>query len=211
MNAPVSTYVGVALAWSAYLALHSAMISITVTDYLRSALGDRFRFYRLFFNTVAIVTLIPVVRYSTSVKGEMLCAWDGPLVFVRWMLVALGVAIFVAGSLRYDMLQFFGLRQLRAGSAQTLINSSGALDESGILGLIRHPYYTATILLFWARDIDTARLVVNVIVTVYVVIGTWLEERKLVLELGDPYRDYQTRVSMFVPWKWVKARISTRA
>ena len=76
-----------------------------------------------------------------------------------------------------------------------------------MLGLIRHPYYTATILLFWSGDLDTTGLVINVVVTVYVVIGTWLEERKLVHEFGDRYRDYQRSVSMFVPWKWVRGKV----
>ena len=207
MAEPVRTYLSVAFAWSAYLALHSAMISITVTDYLRSILGDRFRFYRLFFNLVAIATLIPLVRYTTGVKGEMLFAWDGTLVVVKWAMLAVGAMLFVAGSLHYDMWQFLGLRQLRAGASQALINTSGTLDDTGVLGAIRHPYYTATILLFWSHDIDTTALVVNVVVTVYVVIGTWLEERKLCLELGETYRDYQARVSMFVPWKWLNARL----
>jgi methanethiol S-methyltransferase len=206
MSESVRAYLSVALLWSAYLALHSAMISLTVTDYLRSALGGRFRYYRLFFNVVAIATLIPLVRYTTGVKGEMLFAWDGPLVVVKWAMLAVGGMLFVAGSLHYDMWQFLGLSQLRAGASQALINTSGTLDDSGVLGAIRHPYYTATILLFWASDIDTTALVVNVVVTVYVVIGTLLEERKLRLELGETYRDYQARVSMFVPWKWVKAR-----
>lgn len=199
--------VWVALVWSAYLAVHSAMISITVTERLKRALGDGYRFYRLFFNTFALVTLVPVVLYTRGVKGAPLLAWEGPLAAVRWAMLAAGVALFVAGSLHYDMQQFLGIRQIREGARQTLINASGTLDASGILGLIRHPYYTATILLFWAGDLDTTSLVVNVVVTVYVVVGTLLEERKLRLELGDAYRDYQARVSMFVPWKWLRAKV----
>ncbi len=206
MNESVGAYVLVAVIWPAYLALHSAMISLTVTNYLRSTLGDRYRFYRLFFNLVAVGTLIPIVRFTVGVKGDMLFAWDGPLVIVKWAMLAASVMLFIAGSLHYDMWQFLGLRQLQSGSAQALINSSGTLDDTGVLGAIRHPYYTATILLFWTSDIDTTALIVNVVVTVYVVIGTWLEERKLLLELGDTYRDYQARVSMFVPWKWAKSR-----
>jgi protein-S-isoprenylcysteine O-methyltransferase Ste14 len=40
------------------------------------------------------------------------------------------------------------------------------------------------------------------------VIGTILEERKLVREFGEPYREYQRNVSMFFPYKWLKARIA---
>jgi len=168
---------------------------------------QRHREHRLFFNFVALVGLVPVVLYSRSVKGEMLYAWDGYLVILKWALIAAGVLLFVAGSRHYDMLQFLGVRQALAGARHTLINKSGELDTTGVLGLIRHPYYTATILLFWSGDLDTTDLVINVVVTVYVVIGTWLEERKLVHEFGDSYRDYQRRVSMFVPWTWVRGKV----
>lgn len=207
MLARMPPYVSVALVWCAYLALHSAMISMTVTGCLRSTLGRGFRFYRLFFNAVAIATLIPVVLYSRSAQGEVFFAWPGSLAAVKWTLFAGGVLLFIAGSRHYDMLQFLGVRQIWSGAGQALINTTGAIDASGVLGLIRHPYYTATILLFWSGDLDMTALTVNVVVTTYVVIGTLLEERKLRLEFGDRYREYQARVSMFVPWKWLKAKV----
>jgi protein-S-isoprenylcysteine O-methyltransferase Ste14 len=40
------------------------------------------------------------------------------------------------------------------------------------------------------------------VLSAYLVIGTLLEERKLVLEFGDKYREYQRQVSMFIPLKW---------
>jgi protein-S-isoprenylcysteine O-methyltransferase Ste14 len=66
------------------------------------------------------------------------------------------------------------------------------------------------VLLIWAHDLDAAALVVNGVLTAYIVVGTLLEERKLVDEFGDAYRDYQRRVSMFVPLKWLRLRIAPR-
>ena len=37
------------------------MISETATGFLKRRLGESFRFYRLFFNSVATLTLIPVL------------------------------------------------------------------------------------------------------------------------------------------------------
>jgi len=54
-------YLLLALAWTAYCTLHSAMISETATGFLKRRLGESFRFYRLFFNSVATLTLIPVL------------------------------------------------------------------------------------------------------------------------------------------------------
>jgi methanethiol S-methyltransferase len=45
------------------------------------------------------------------------------------------------------------------------------------------------------------------ILSAYLVIGTLLEERKLILEFGDKYRLYQRQVSMFIPLKWLRSRI----
>ena len=46
-------------------------------------------------------------------------------------------------------------------------------------------------------------LCANVVLTVYIFIGTFLEERKLIGEFGDLYRDYKSKVSMLFPFKWV--------
>ena len=64
------------------------------------------------------------------------------------------------------------------------------------------------VLLLWARDLDVAALVANGVLTSYIVVGTLLEEGKLVHEFGDVYRNYQGRVSMFVPLKWIRSRIA---
>lgn len=208
MNENTMNYITVALAWTAYLALHSAMISITATKLLKHALGDLFRFYRIFFNIVAVATLVPVVMYTGSVKGPAFFTWEGYLAILKWTLFSGGILLFWAGSRHYSILRFLGIRQLREESAHSLMNRSGRLDSTGILGLIRHPYYSGVILLFWSSNLDAIQLIVNIVVTIYVVIGTLLEERKLILEFGDRYQEYRDRVSMFVPWKWLKFRFT---
>jgi protein-S-isoprenylcysteine O-methyltransferase Ste14 len=44
------------------------------------------------------------------------------------------------------------------------------------------------------------RLLYNVLWSIWVVIGTFLEERDLVVDFGEPYRDYQRKVPMLIPW-----------
>jgi protein-S-isoprenylcysteine O-methyltransferase Ste14 len=46
-----------------------------------------------------------------------------------------------------------------------------------------------------------------VILSGYLVIGTLLEERKLVLEFGDKYKLYQRQVSMFIPLRWLGSKL----
>ncbi len=80
------------------------------------------------------------------------------------------------------------------------------LKTSGILGLVRHPWYTAVFFLLWARDLDPAAVIVNSVLTVYVIIGTHLEERKLIAVFGQTYQEYQKEVSMFFPIKWLLSK-----
>ncbi len=196
-----------ALAWSACCALHSAMISESVTTLLKQKLGDTFRYYRLFFNLVAGATFIPLALYSRSIVGDPLFRWSefglGP---VRYALVGAAVLLFWAGGRHYSLRQFIGISQAR-GTTAGGIAEDGGIDQTGILALVRHPWYTAVLLLLWAGDLDAPRLVVSAVLTAYVVVGTLLEERKLVRQFGDAYRSYQQQVSMFLPFKWIRARL----
>lgn len=91
-----------------------------------------------------------------------------------------------------------------------MITESGELDKSGVLGIIRHPWYLAAILLIWARPLDISTIIVNFIFTFYLIAGAYLEERKLIREFGEKYLNYQKRVSMLVPYKWLKTKIAGR-
>ncbi len=65
---------------------------------------------------------------------------------------------------------------------------------------VRHPLYLFMILMIWAcPDLTADRLLFNGLWTVWIVIGSILEERDLMLEFGDVYREYQQRVPMFIP------------
>jgi protein-S-isoprenylcysteine O-methyltransferase Ste14 len=62
-------------------------------------------------------------------------------------------------------------------------------------------------LFIWARQLDISAIFVNVILTFYLIAGTYLEEKKLIREFGEKYIAYQKRVSMLMPYKWIKSKI----
>ena len=186
-----------ALLWSAWCTLHSLMISRVVVANLKESYGDRFRYYRIIFNIVSVVTLIPVLIYSDSIRGDHFFTWSGVWRPVQLGLFMAALALFYAGGRHYDLRQFLGIRQVSEHETAKGLTDSGALDTSGILGVVRHPWYTAAILIIWSRPLDMAVLVTNSVLTVYLFIGTVLEERKLVAEFGEEYRIYQEQVPMF--------------
>ncbi len=204
----MSDYMLLALLWVAYCTTHSALISISVTSWLKRVLADQYRFFRLFFNFFSTATLVPLIMYSHSARfsSDPLFAWSGHWRVLRYSLVALGVVLFVAGARHYSMLRFLGIQQIRKESARSAMTESGDLDDSGVLGLVRHPWYLAVFVLLWTSDLNGAAITVNLVLSAYLVVGTLLEERKLVKEFGEQYRRYQERVSMFIPLKWLTAR-----
>jgi len=119
--------------------------------------------------------------------------------------------LFFLGSRHYDARQLLGIKQIREGTSNKAITDSGKLDTSGVLGMIRHPWYAAGIFLLWGGQLDISAIIVNTILTAYLIIGAFLEEKKLVREFGMEYRAYQARVSMFLPYQWMKAKIKKRA
>jgi protein-S-isoprenylcysteine O-methyltransferase Ste14 len=104
------------------------------------------------------------------------------------------------------MFQFAGIQQILKGRSGGAMTESGEFDSSGVLGIVRHPWYLAVFILLWTRDFNLAGFTINVILSAYLLIGTLLEERKLVLEFGEKYKAYQRQVSMLIPLKWLRSR-----
>jgi protein-S-isoprenylcysteine O-methyltransferase Ste14 len=76
------------------------------------------------------------------------------------------------------------------------------LTTNGILGYVRHPWYSGAILLILAFGVITdVSLVSKIVLISYIIIGTLLEENKLISEIGEPYRAYRKKVPMLIPWK----------
>jgi methanethiol S-methyltransferase len=200
-------YFILAILWVAFCALHSALISVTFTNFIKQKIGDAYRFYRLSYNLFSIATLIPVLIYAAAIRQQPFFVWDGYLLPVKYILLFIGIICFVMGARRYNFGQFSGLAQIKEGTQHNLINKTGQLSSRGILGVVRHPFYAGIFPLIWSNNLDITALITNIILSIYVLIGTLLEEHKLILEFGDQYREYQQRVSMLFPWKWIKAKL----
>lgn len=203
-------YLYAVLCWVLWCTLHSTLISITVTDFAKKKLGGSFRFYRLFYNIVSLVTLIPLVYYSHTLRETPIFRWEGSLGIIQVFLLAVSVYLFVDGGKHYNWARLWGISQIREGRADRSIAGNNAFVVSGIHRIIRHPWYLGGILIVWAQDLSASTILINMVISVYFIVGSFLEELKLVLEFGEKYREYQQTVSMLVPYRWLKARIEVK-
>lgn len=192
-------YLLIALLWTAYCALHSYLISIGFTRPVSRLLKSYYAFYRLFYVILSIVLLVPLVKYTAHADSAVPIAYPAPLNIIRYVLISASLMVFGwAFFFNYDCLSFFGIRQILSLREQD--KSSKEISKRGLLGIVRHPMYLALIVFLWCQIFSVVDLIGTVVLTVYVIIGTVLEEKKLVLEFGDSYVKYQQEVPMLIPF-----------
>jgi len=192
-------YLLIAFLWAAYCALHSFLISISFTKLIARLLKSYYAFYRLFYVVLSIVLLVPLIKYTDYADSAVPIAYPAPLNILRYVLIAGSLIMFGwAFFFNYDCLSFFGIRQILTLRKQA--ESSKEVAKNGLLGVVRHPMYLALIIYLWCQIFSVVDLMVTALLTAYVIIGTLLEERKLILEFGDSYARYQQEVPMLIPF-----------
>ncbi len=187
---------------SAYFILHSLLAAEHVKVFLMKNLIP-FKYYRLFYNLLAVILLAPVAWLFFSMKKEMLL--ENVWFALPGGLLVLGGLIWIWKAMQgYDMGEFTGFLQLKNGRQP----DHTSLNVSGLNRLVRHPLYFGTLLVVWGFFLllpFDAVLVMAVISTIYLFVGSKLEERKLTQQFGDAYRSYQQNVPMLLPFKWGRA------
>ena len=144
-----------------------------------------------------IVLLAVIVLWQKSAP----VFWVSHGVF-RWLfyiLYFLSFAGFIWGIRALKVFDPYGLRpildRLRGRKPRPML-----FVVRGPYQWVRHPLYLFMILMIWScPNLTSDRLLFNGLWTVWIVIGSILEERDLVLEFGDVYREYQRRVPMLIP------------
>ena len=200
-------HLALAGAWLLWCLLHSLLIADAWTRWVRARTGPRFAWYRLAYVLFSVVSFAPVLWLQFTIDSPQLWAWPAWLKPLQWGGLLVSALVFLLAARQYDQRFFFGLRQVEEHLAGREAEFSG-FAAVGILRRIRHPYYSAGILLLicWG-DVTAANLILKVIGIGYFLIGAWLEERKLVAQFGDEYRRYQQAVPMFIPrWRETRAR-----
>ena len=180
----------------AYSALHSLLASLPVKAAARRLFGPwADHFYRLAFNLIAVITLLPLLALIAWKVGPVLVIvpWPGAVILLGIQLVALLLMAFIFR--HSDPAFFLGIGQLGTES------SSGGLITTGAYGVVRHPIYSAGLLILWCFPVLTAgTLAFDAAITLYILIGSELEERRLIAQFGEEYLLYRSKVARLIPF-----------
>jgi protein-S-isoprenylcysteine O-methyltransferase Ste14 len=186
--------------WTLYGILHSLLASHACKNAVRNRFPDAFRVYRLTYNLLAVLLLIPPLWLLFSYPGDLLWRWPTALRWLADIAALSAVAGFIWSAKFYDTREFLGFRQL----SQTTL----AMDDQAPMSLsfahrfVRHPWYFLGLVIIWTREMNTAFLLTAVTLTLYLLIGSRQEEKKLVACYGEQYRRYQASVPGLVPRPW---------
>lgn len=156
------------------------------------------RWYRLAYNGFAAVHLGAIWWLGRSVLGDA-----PPLGLadeLRWAgdaVTLIGLIVIAVALLGYDRGRFLGTTQLRHPD----IGEDEELRIDGLHRYVRHPLYSGLFLTLWGHAQTEFALTTAIWASVYLVIGTYCEERRLLDKYGDAYRAYRSRTPAYIPWR----------
>ena len=181
------------LALAIWGVVHSFLASHTAKDLFRLKVGS-IDFYRLAYNVFAGISFLPILYLMATLPNRMVYEVPSPWNLVMFGGQLLSLILLVVAFLQTDALSFVGLRQLFEAE------KSGALVVHGLYKIVRHPLYTFSLLFIWLTpSVSQNSLTVYIGSTLYILIGTYFEERKLLREFGEAYADYKKSTPMLIP------------
>jgi protein-S-isoprenylcysteine O-methyltransferase Ste14 len=186
--------------WLMYFGLHSWLASLTAKRWVAAHRPTLMPYYRLGFNVLAVVLILPILWLTFAAPGPTLWRWEGPWGWLANALAAGAIAGVLYSTRYYDGREFLGLRQLR--DREHRVEDQERLYISPLHRYVRHPWYSLGLVVIWTRDMDAAFLVSAVAITAYLIVGSRLEERKLLAYHGEAYRSYRSRVPALIPRPW---------
>jgi protein-S-isoprenylcysteine O-methyltransferase Ste14 len=185
------------------------LIFLTAYCILHSVLADAYIlrrvyfkwWYRFFYVAQSILLFIPLFLMYHFLPSEPLFVPNTAMyVFyaLSWI-TGLGFGLYAVKS--YDNGTFLGITQVKMKLKGTEYKyHKPKLTRRGALAYVRHPYYSVSLLLIWARPLAVKDLYLNTALTVYFILGIINEERKLRKEFGQEYIEYSREVPALIPF-----------
>lgn len=175
--------------------LHTLFARIPVKNYIFRQWPSATRYYRALYTLFSVVLLGGWYAFSPFPEGTVYRV-SPPFSLLFYLLQALGGAGILLSLLAVDLRTFIGWSQLRQAADET----GDGLMTGGLYRYVRHPLYTATMMVFLFNPAMTARwALTTVLVVLYCWIGSYFEELNLTDRFGDDYRQYRARVPRFIP------------
>ena len=175
--------------------IHSILASRQFKEFLGGLIGERVMVaYRFLYNIFSLLSFAPIYVLVLILPDHELYLVTPPWVYVMWLGQGAAAVLLLLSFLQTGPLSFVGLSQFWEGKKPSM------LVTEGMYRLVRHPLYLFSLLFIWLSPAMTFnRLIFYASLTVYVFIGAYFEERKLLREFGAAYAEYRCATPMMIP------------
>lgn len=180
------------LGWILYFTTHSLLADGGIKQKMKEVMRDRFKYYRLIYVVISSLGLLILFIFNASIDAPGFFDSTGWVRYLSLMFAAFGVIILKIAFRSYQFSSFVGMTP---ELPQPLITT-------GLLGSVRHPIYSGTILIaigFWLFSPNWPTTISVGCIFVYLPIGIYLEEKKLIAEYGEQYLAYKKEVPAIFP------------
>lgn len=182
--------------------VHSFLADKRVKNFAKYVFGERtyYGFYRLIYNIYSVAMLAPVwyvMGQDTVILWQIAGTWQTGFVIIG----GVGIIGLLISLLQIDLLRFAGLKQVWAYfSGGALPLSDEPLITTGLYRFVRHPLYFFSFFALWfVPTMSRSYFVFCLLATLYFVVGSRFEERRMVNAYGERYRNYQQDVPWLLP------------
>jgi methanethiol S-methyltransferase len=176
---------------------HSLLIRKNIRGRLSKIIPDLYfgAFYAITSGIALLIMILLWQRSITFTSAEGISYWLLRLLFI------LSIAGFYWGVKALGTFDPFGVVKIKL-KIWNKEPKTIPLTIKGPYRWVRHPLYFFSLIMIWAcPDLTFDRLLFDCMWSLWIFIATMLEERDLVREFGDVYREYKNKVPMLIPYK----------
>ncbi|RQD83332.1 isoprenylcysteine carboxylmethyltransferase family protein [Methanosalsum natronophilum] len=182
--------------FTVFAVIHSFTASLYFKRKIRYRLGPFVdKVYLPVYSLLALLTISPLVYLIYNNPGSIIYIIPTPWF---WVMISIQViAALVAPRALTDAPHRFKLR-LQLGQVDN--KELNHLKIKGIYKWIRDPFLLSGLVIIWFTPFMTLNLLlIYVLITIYLVFGSFHWEKRLVEQFGTEYKEYQTEVNRILP------------
>lgn len=192
----VSSLIVLFLSLAVFAAVHSLMASLPFKRFLMRVIGPSAdRLFMPLFSLIAVLTLLPLMYLLYKDPGPFIYIMPSPW---RWMMV--GGQLIAAAVAPLALLHAPHRFRIRAQLSAPQSPEAGHLNIRGIYQWVRDPFLLSGLVMIWLTPFMTVNLlIIYLLATIYLYLGSLHWETRLVAQFGDEYREYKKQVRRIIP------------
>ncbi len=198
----MGSFLSVVAGFAPFAILHSLLLTQLARDIFQAIFGQKVfrRWYRLCYSAVSVVTFGVYVVWAHTLPDSRWFELSGAAYVAAWGVRILGMWLMYKAMSQFGVFSFLGFDGLKKSTGP-----ADGLDISPIVAVgpykyIRHPIYAGAMLFLWGDPVWTAnKAAFNLAATLYLYLGSKLEEARLTKLHGDAYRSYARETPPFIP------------